>query len=58
MMTLSFERPALVSDLPLSDYISDNKSGFIAQPNSRDISNKINMFFEKNLFQKIWIYKK
>jgi glycosyltransferase involved in cell wall biosynthesis len=53
-LAYNFNRPVIVTNVGgLSDYISDNKSGFIAQPNSRDISNKINMFFEKNLFQKM-----
>ena len=53
-LAYNFNRPVIVTNVGgLSDYISDNKSGFIAQPNSRDISIKINMFFVENLFQKM-----
>ena len=53
-LAYNFNRPVIVTNVGgLSDYISDNKSGFIDQPNSRDISIKINMFFVENLFQKM-----
>ena len=53
-LAYNFNRPVIVTNVGgLSDYVSDNKSGFIAQPNSQDISNKINMFFEKNLFEEM-----
>ena len=53
-LAYNFNRPVIITDVGgLSDYVSDNKSGFIVQPNSQDISNKINMFFEKNLFEEM-----
>ena len=44
MMTLSFERPALVSDLPpLTEIISDNENGFLFKTeNMSDLTNKLN----------------
>ena len=43
MMTLSYERPALVSDLPpLKEVITDNENGFLfASENEEDLTNKI-----------------
>jgi glycosyltransferase involved in cell wall biosynthesis len=43
MMTLSYERPALVSDLPpLIEVITDNENGFLfASENEEDLSDKI-----------------
>ena len=44
MMTLSYERPALVSDLPpLKEIISDNENGFLFKTeNVSDLTNKLN----------------
>ena len=44
MMTLSFERPALVSDLPpMTEIISDNENGFLFKTeNMSDLTNKLN----------------
>jgi len=44
MMTLSYDRPALVSDLPpLKEIISDNENGFIFKTeNVSDLTNKLN----------------
>tara|TARA_B110000967_G_scaffold94205_1_gene96831 strand:+ start:204 stop:1349 length:1146 start_codon:yes stop_codon:yes gene_type:complete len=44
MMTLSFERPALVSDLPpLTEIISNNENGFVFKTeNVSDLTNKLN----------------
>ena len=44
MMTLSFERPALVSDLPpMTEIISDNENGFLFKTeNVSDLTNKLN----------------
>ena len=44
MMTLSYERPALVSDLPpLKEIISDNENGFLFKTeNVSDLSAKLN----------------
>ena len=51
-LAYNFNRPVIVTNVGgLADYISDNKSGFITQPNSQDISNRINIFFEKDLFK-------
>jgi len=43
-MTLSFERPALVSDLPpLTEIISNNENGFVFKTeNVSDLTNKLN----------------
>ena len=43
MMTLSYERPALVSDLPpLIEVITDNENGFLfASENEEDLTDKI-----------------
>ena len=43
MMTLSYERPALVSDLPpLKEVITDNENGFLfASENEEDLTDKI-----------------
>ena len=43
MMTLSYERPALVSDLPpLIEVITDNENGFLfSSENEEDLTNKI-----------------
>ncbi len=53
-LAYNFNRPVIVTDVGgLSDYVSHEKSGFIVQPNSKDISNKINLFFDKNLFEEM-----
>ena len=43
MMTLSYERPALVSDLPpLIEVITDNENGFLfASENEEDLTDKV-----------------
>ncbi|MDG2188956.1 MAG: glycosyltransferase [Candidatus Marinimicrobia bacterium] len=51
-LAYNFNRPVITTDVGgLSDYVSDKKSGFIVDPNSEDISKKINMFFDENLFE-------
>jgi len=51
-LAYNFNRPVITTDVGgLSDYVSDKKSGFIVEPNSEDLSKKINMFFDKNLFE-------
>ena len=56
MMTLSFERPALVSDLPpLTEIISDNENGFLFKTeNMSDLTNKLNsILLDEVLMEKV-----
>ena len=58
MMTLSFERPALVSDLPpLTEIISDNENGFLFKAeNVSDLTNKLNtILIDEVLMEKVRI---
>ena len=50
-LAYNFNRPVIVTDVGgLSDYVSDERSGFIVAPNPKDISDKINVFFNSGLF--------
>ena len=56
MMTLSYERPALVSDLPpLKEIISDNENGFLFKTeNVNDLTTKLNSILsDKGLMEKV-----
>ena len=56
MMTLSFERPALVSDLPpLKEIISDNENGFLFKTeNVNDLTNRLNSILsDKGLMEQV-----
>ena len=56
MMTLSYERPALVSDLPpLTEIISDNENGFLFKTeNVSDLTNKLNtILIDEVLMEKV-----
>ena len=56
MMTLSFERPALVSDLPpFTEIISDNENGFLFKTeNMSDLTNKLNsILLDEVLMEKV-----
>ena len=56
MMTLSFERPALVSDLsPFKEIILDNENGFIFKSeNVNDLTLKLNRILSnKELIEKV-----
>ncbi len=51
-LAYNFNRPVIVTDVGgLSDYVSDQRSGFIVEPNPENISNKIDIFFNRNLFE-------
>ena len=53
-LAYNFNRPVIVTDVGgLSDYVSDDKSGFIVAPNPENISDKINIFFNRNLFNRM-----
>jgi glycosyltransferase involved in cell wall biosynthesis len=56
MMTLSYERPALVSDLPpLIEVITDNENGFLfASENEEDLTDKIiKIILDKENLEKV-----
>mgnify|MGYP002177681837 FL=1 len=56
MMTLSYERPALVSDLPpLKEIISDNENGFLFKTeNVSDLTTKLNSILsDKGLMEEV-----
>jgi D-inositol-3-phosphate glycosyltransferase len=56
MMTLSYERPALVSDLPpLKEIISDYENGFLFKTeNVSDLTNKLNsILIDKGLMEQV-----
>lgn len=56
MMTLSYERPALVSDLPpLKEIISDYENGFLFKTeNVSDLTNKLNSILsDKGLMEQV-----
>ena len=59
MMTLSYERPALVSDLPpLIEVITDNENGFsFASENEDDLTDKIiKIILDKENLERVAIY--
>ena len=56
MMTLSYERPALVSDLPpLKEVITDNKNGFLFKSEDvDDLSSRLNQILsDKDNLEKV-----
>jgi glycosyltransferase involved in cell wall biosynthesis len=56
MMTLSYERPALVSDLPpLKEVITDNKNGFLFKSEDvDDLASRLNQILsDKNNLEKV-----
>ena len=53
-LAYNFNRPVIVTNVGgLSDYVSDDRSGFIVAPNPENISDKINIFFNRSLFNRM-----
>ena len=53
-LAYNFNRPVIVTDVGgLSEYVSNERSGFIVEPNPKNISDKINIFFNSNLFSEM-----
>ena len=42
----------------LKEYVVENKTGFIVNPDEKDLSNKINYFFENKLFEEMSLFIK
>jgi glycosyltransferase involved in cell wall biosynthesis len=58
-LAYNFNRPVIVTDVGgLREYVVENKTGFIVNPDEKDLSNKINYFFENKLFEEMSLFIK
>ena len=58
-LAYNFNRPVVVTDVGgLKEYIVENKTGFIVNPDEKDLSDKINYFFENKLFEEMSLFIK
>lgn len=58
-LAYNFNRPVVVTDVGgLKEYVVENKTGFIVNPDEKDLSDKINYFFENKLFEEMSLFIK